>query len=331
MNKDRLSLTEHGHQFPLRSIFSDVGPIVMGCMGLGGDLNNGDINAGLMKQANQLVDTALDHGINYFDHADIYTLGRAERVFGEVLRARPELRSCMFLQSKCGIRLADENAVGRYDFSEQWLTESVNGILRRLNTDYLDCLLLHRPDCLLEADSVASVFARLQSDGKVRQFGVSNMHQQQMQLLQSRLTAPLVVNQLEISLSKLDWLNQGVDVNASSTNFPAGMLEYCQLNNVQLQAWGCLSQGRFSGADISNAGSQVKQTAALVAELANGFAVSPEAIVLAWLMRHPVGLQPVIGSTNPQRIAACAQARDVHLDRDTWYQLYVAARGVALP
>ncbi|AWB69116.1 aldo/keto reductase [Saccharobesus litoralis] len=303
----------------------------MGCMGLGGGWDNNPIATAQIQQAHTVIDTCLEQGINLFDHADIYTLGKAEQVFGQVLAERGDLRQQIFIQSKCGIRIGNDDIVGQYDFSKNYILQQADSILARLNTDYIDCLLLHRPDCLMDIDEVAQALTELKNSGKVRFFGVSNMDRYQMEWLQSALDFPLVANQLELSLSKLDWLNQGVEVNVNTSPFASGTLQYCQQHKVQIQAWGCLSQGLFTGRDISQQSLSVQNTALYVAQLATLYQASKEAIVLAWLMRHPAGIQPVIGTTNPSRIAACVEATQIELSREEWYKLYVMARGQALP
>lgn len=322
------------HKLPLNQYLPNVSPVVYGCMGLGGGWDKQSINPTHVKQAHECIDAALQSGINYFDHADIYTLGKAEKVFGQVLGERPALREQMFIQSKCGIRFADEMGPQRYDLSAKWITQSVEGSLARLNTDYLDVLILHRPDPLMQAEEIAEVFAALRDAGKVRYFGVSNMQQQQIAYLQHSLDAPLVLDQIEISLEQLDWLDEGIYAGNSAgrdVNFTAGTIEYCRQNKVQIQSWGSLCQGLFSGRDVSSHSLHIQQTSALVSELALEYNVSREAIVLGWLMRHPAGIQPVIGTTNAKRIKACQQAVGLKLSREHWYALYVCAKGQALP
>jgi predicted oxidoreductase len=321
-------------RYPLSQYLQHNSPLVFGCMKLGGGWNPNPLSATDIKQAHQAVDAALDVGITLFDHADIYSHGKAEQAFGEVLKQRPELRQHISLQSKCGIRFASANAPQRYDFSAQWITHSVDGILQRLNIEQLDVLLLHRPDPLMQVEEVAETFHQLQQSGKVKHFGVSNMQQHQMAWLQSAMSMPLVVNQLELSLSHLAWLDQGTTAGCSGepdVNFGSGTLEYCQRNKVQLQAWGSLSQGLFTGIDVTNQSTAVQQTAKLVAKLAAEYQVSREAIVLGWLMRHPAAIQPVIGTTQPERIKACSQASTITLSREHWYELYLTSRGRALP
>lgn len=319
---------------PLASALPGASALVYGCMGLGGPWDASAIDAEHIRHAHAAVDAALEAGINFFDHADIYTRGKAEQVFGEVLKQRPALREQIYLQSKCAIRFQDEAGPKRYDFSAAWIKHSVDGILARLGVDYLDTLLLHRPDPLMQPEEVAEVFGALKASGKVHHFGVSNMHGQQLAFLQRYLDAPLVVNQIEISLQQLGWLDEGALAGnplGQHLNFTAGTLEYCQLNKVQIQAWGSLCRGNFSGRDLSEQTGEIQATAKLVHQLAEKYQVSTEAIVLAWLMRHPTAVQPVIGTTQPQRILACAQASQVLMSREDWYALYVAARGAELP
>lgn len=322
------------NRIPLTIFLPEASRIAAGCMGLGGDWDNSPVSHEHIMQAHQLVEAALESGINFFDHADIYTRGKAEQVFGQVLTDRPELRESIFLQSKCGIRFAEGNVPNRYDFSREWIVHSVENSLTRLNTEYLDLLLLHRPDPLMQPEEVAEAFHLLQKAGKVRHFGVSNMNGHQIKYLQTFLEQPIVVNQLQMSLTHLDWLDEGVLVNHAEgqvVGFTPGIVEYCRSHNIQLQAWGCLSKGLFTGKDVSAESKSIQTTARLVEQFAVELGASREAIVLAWLMRHPAGIQPLIGTTNTQRIRACHQAENIELSREQWYQLYVSARGRMLP
>lgn len=309
-----------------------VSRLALGCMGFGGGWDSSPVSAGQQRQASDAIDAALDNGINLFDHADIYTRGKAEQVFGQYLAQAPAKRLQMFIQTKCAIRFADENAPGRYDFSPDYIIASVEQSLRRLNTDYIDLLLLHRPDPLMQPELVAQAFTQLTAQGKVRHFGVSNMGWAQMQLLQSALAQPLLVNQLQMSLADINWLEQSVLVGmpeGGQRHFGYGTVEYCQQHGVQVQSWGSLAKGVFSGAPRQHA--QQAVTAQLVTQLSEIYNCSAEAIVLAWLMRHPAAIQPVIGTIQPVRIAACTEASDITLSREHWYQLYVSSRGAALP
>ena len=303
-------------------------------MGLGGSWDKNPISAVDIKKAHEVVDVAIDSGIQLFDHADIYTFGKAEQVFGEVLQTRPELRELISIQSKCAIRFEDDLGPQRYDFSPEWIINSVENSLSRLKIEQLDILMLHRPDPLMEPELVAQAFDTLTASGKVKHFGVSNMQHHQMSFLSSALSQPLVVNQVELSLSHLAWLEEGVTSGNSgepSVNYGAGTIEYCRQNDVQLQSWGCLSQGLFTGRDISQAPLHIQKTAELVTTLAAEYQVSKEAVVLAWLKRHPANIQPVIGTTNVERIKACAEVDNINLTREHWYALWLCARGHALP
>lgn len=322
------------NSYPLSKFLPNVSPIVYGCMGLGGGWNNNSICQADVKQASSAINTALENGINCFDHADIYSLGKAEQVFGEVLKQRPTLREQMFIQSKCGIRFEDKDGPKRYDLSPQWIIHSVNKSLHQLNCEYLDVLILHRPDPLMQPEEIAEAFERLRVDGKVKFLGVSNMQQHQIAALQKAFDAPLVVNQVEMSLQQHDWVDETVyagNKEGNEINFTAGLLEHCRKNQIQLQAWGSLCQGLYSGVDVSKKSPAIQQTSQLVSRLANEYSVSEEAIVLAWLMRHPAMIQPVIGTTNSQRIKASTQAVQVNLSRAHWYSLYVSAKGQELP
>lgn len=320
---------------PMERYIPSASRLILGCMGLGGGWNKEPYTAEHVKQAHEAVDAALEAGINFFDHADIYAYTKAEAVFGDMLRERPELREQIILQSKCGIRFGDgPRAPQRYDFSKEHIMASVDGTLKRLGIEQLDVLLLHRPDPLMEPEEVAEAFHALRKSGRVRHFGVSNMSAAQMAFLQSALSEPLVANQLELSLSRLDWLDSVVTLNQSAgtgVSFPEGTIEYCRMNGIQLQAWSPLSKGLFSRPAEEDQSENVRETAKLVQELAGEKGISTEAVVLAWLMRHPAGIQPVIGTVRPERIRSCAEAGNVELSREEWYALYTASRGQRMP
>ncbi|RED63822.1 aldo/keto reductase [Cohnella lupini] len=320
---------------PLNKHGFESSQLVLGCMRLGGSWDEAPLTAEHLKQAHEAVDAALSVGINMFDHANIYANGKAEKIFGQVLKERPELRDSIILQSKCGIRFGTEDYPRtRFDFSKEHIITSVDDILSRLGVDKLDILLLHRPDPLAEPEVVAEAFEKLKSSGKVGKFGVSNMSHAQMNLLQTYLDEPLVANQLELSLLKLDWLDSVVHVNQEAgklSSFPEGTIEYSRLNNVQLQAWSPLAHGLFSGKDISGESKEIQATAALVAKLAEEKDTTLEAIVLAFLLRHPSNIQPVIGTVNPERIIACGEAGKISLTREEWYHLYITSRGRPMP
>ncbi|KPZ55446.1 MULTISPECIES: aldo/keto reductase [Pseudoalteromonas] len=319
---------------PLAKYLPHVSRLVFGCMGLGGGWNKDAITKEHLKQTHECIDAAIAGGINFFDHADIYTFGKAEQVFGQALSERPELREHMYIQSKCGIRFEDDKGPKRYDFSAKWIEESVEGSLKRLNTDYLDVLMLHRPDPLMEVEEIAQVFSCLQESGKVRNFAVSNMQQHQMNFLQHALDMPIVANQIEASLQKHQFVDEGVyagNADGKDLNFTPGSVEYCRHFDIQIQSWGSLCQGLYTGGDLSNASQADINTSILVNKLAALYDTTPEAIVLAWLLRHPAMIQPIIGTTNVERIAASCDALNVQLSREHWYALYVSAKGHELP
>ncbi|CAM4244164.1 putative oxidoreductase [Paenibacillus endophyticus] len=311
--------------------------LALGCMGLGGSWDLADpITTDHVRQAEAAVDAALSIGITMYDHADIYTRGKAESIFGQVLKQQPKLREQIVIQSKVGIQLSDGVLPGRFNFSKEHILPSVDGILERLGTEYLDVLLLHRPDPLMEPDEIAEAFTKLKLAGKVRNFGVSNMSPGQIRFLQRALPDPIVVNQLELSLLRHDWVDQGIHVNQKAglkDNFSEGLMEFMQMEDIQIQAWGPLAQGRFSGRVSENASEAEVQTAAMVKQIADENGTTPESIVLAWLMKHPARIQPVIGTINPQRINACKDAvqQAEIMTREQWYSLLVSARGVNMP
>ncbi|MDP9986296.1 putative oxidoreductase [Arthrobacter oryzae] len=310
--------------------------VIYGCMGLGGSWSGEPHEARHVDQAAAAVQAALDAGITLFDHADIYRSGKSEAVFGEVLAGTPGLRERIRLQTKCGIRLNERGLQTHYDLSRDAILERVNGSLKRLRTDYVDILLLHRPDPLADPAEVASAVGQLMAEGKVRQLGVSNMSAVQIEVLQDRLETPVVANQLEMSLLKRAWLESQVLVNHPEHldySFPHGTVEYCTRNNISLQAYGALARGAYTGAEPENPGSAEAATAELVAQLAGEYGATGEAILLGWLMKHPAGIAPVIGTVNPDRIRACSDAARVAqaLTRADWYKLWVTARGSNIP
>ncbi|WP_435770851.1 aldo/keto reductase [Nocardioides sp. SYSU DS0651] len=310
--------------------------LVYGCMGLGGSWQDGAYGAREIEVAEAAVAAALDAGIDRFDHADIYRRGSAESVFGEVLRRAPGLRERIVVQGKVGIRLEEPGVVGHYDLSGGAIRERVAGSLERLGVDRLDVLLLHRPDPLAEPEEVAGAVAELQREGLVGDVGASNMSAAQLAALQDALATPVVADQLEMSLARPGFVDAAVLVNhpeAAETDFPHGTLEHCRRHGIELQAWGSLAGGRYSGGALPEDDPAAAGTAGLVARMAEEREVSREAVVLGWLMRHPARISPVIGTTSPDRIRACAEAASVAatMTRPEWYALYVSARGRPLP
>lgn len=290
--------------------------IGMGCMRIV-ELENVDAVKGW-------VDTALEHGINFFDHADIYGKGRCEELFGQVLT--PSLREKIILQSKCSIRPGIA-----FDFSKEHILNSVDGILKRLNTEYLDILLLHRPDTLMEPEEVADAFRILKENGKVRHFGVSNQTPMQMELLSKYCDEPLLINQLQLSIAHCPMINSGINANMyndSGINRDGGVLEYCRLKDITIQAWSPFQYGMFEGIFLGN--EKFAELNKVIDDLAEKYNVTNSAIAVAWILRHPAGIQTIVGTTNKDRIAQISKASEIRLTREEWYALYMAA-GNKLP
>ncbi|WP_257370587.1 aldo/keto reductase family oxidoreductase [Paenarthrobacter sp. UW852] len=312
------------------------GRLIYGCMGLGGSWDGTSYGAAEIDQAAAVIDAARGIGVELFDHADIYRSGKSEAVFGEVLARSQGLRENIQLQTKCGIRLGERGLDTHYDLSREAILERVNGSLKRLQTDYVDLLLLHRPDPLMDPHEVAAAVGQLMAEGKVRQLGVSNMSGAQIAFLQDELETPIVANQLEMSLLRRDWVESTVLVNhpeGRGYSFPHGTVEYCVANGVELQAYGSLAQGRFTGAQSAELSPAESATADKLAQLAAGKNTTPESVLLGWLMKHPAGISPVVGTTNPARIRACADAASVAagMSRAEWYGLWISARGSNIP
>jgi predicted oxidoreductase len=308
----------------------DVSRIGYGCMMIGGTWDTEPITASVYQKGESVIRTALDLGINFFDHADIYCFGKSETVFSRVLKTSPSLRPSIMIQSKCGIVLG---GIDQYDFSYEHIIASAEGSLRRLGTDYLDVFLLHRPDPLVEPEEVAKAFRDLKEKGKVRWFGVSNHTPGQIELLQKYLTEPIITNQIEFNPIYTNLLDQGVNFNHSSSlsgnNLDA--IEYCRMRNITLQAWSPLAQGRLSGRVDLESSAKFAACSRVVMEMAEEKMVKPEAIILAWILRHPARIQPIPGVTNIERLVAACEADSIELTRDEWYRIYIAGRGESLP
>lgn len=299
----------------------DIGGLVVsrlayGCMRIAGDGSTEDRDRG--KRA---VRAAVDAGFTLFDHADIYGAGRCEELFGELLAETPSLRDRVSVLTKCGIRFAgdpDETSPGRYDFSKRYIVESVEGSLRRLQTEQVDVLLLHRPDYLADFGEVAAAFDELHGSGKVAHFGVSNFSTSQVELLRSKSDLPLVAHQVEINLHNTSALTDGV-------------LDQCQQLGITPQAWGPIAvvaypawSNTFSDADVARIMAEVERQSAI-------YEVENWLIALAWLLKHPAGIAPIIGSTTPDRIQRAVAALEVDYARDDWYRLLEARNGHPVP
>ncbi|HGC7809456.1 TPA: aldo/keto reductase family oxidoreductase [Streptococcus agalactiae] len=288
--------------------------IALGCMRMS-DLKG--------KQAEEVVGTALDLGINFFDHADIYGGGLSELRFRDAIKHLNVNRDKMIIQSKCGIR------EGYFDFSKEYILSSVDGILERLGTEYLDFLILHRPDVLVEPEEVAEAFTKLRAEGKVKHFGVSNQNRFQMELLQSYLDEPLAVNQLQLSPAHTPMFDAGLNVNMlnkASIEHDDGIVDYCRLKRVTIQAWSPFQIDLSRGLFVNHP--DYKELNETTAKLAKNYNVSSEAIVIAWILRHPAKMQAIVGSMNPSRLKAIDKANDIALTRKEWYDIYRSAGNI---
>lgn len=290
--------------------------LIYGCMRIAGDNTLEDRAKG--KRA---IRAAIESGYNHFDHADIYGGGHCETLFGEVLKESPELRDNLIITSKAGIRpKRDDNeyAPTRYDFSKKYLLDSVDGILSRLNIDCLDMFLLHRPDYLFDAHEVAEVFAILKLQGKVKHFGVSNFKPSQLARLNSVLPMPLLVNQIEINIHNIDSLLDGTLDQCQMLGITP--IAWCPLGGVAYPAWG----NTFTSVDEN----RIKAELTLQAEK---YDCQPWQIVLAWLLKHPANICPIIGSTTPERVVDAKASLTLPYSREDWYRLLEARNGQPVP
>ncbi len=285
----------------------------------------GNLNALDEREADRFVDAALDLGAKFFDHADVYGDGACEETFAGALARTGHSRDEVLLQSKCGIR------EGMFDFSKEHILAAVDGSLKRLRTDHLDVLLLHRPDTLVEPDEVAEAFDELERSGRVRHFGVSNHHPGQIELLKKAVRQPLVANQLQLSITNATMIERGFNVNMlndAAVDRDGGVLDYCRLHDITIQPWSPFRYGFFEGVFLgSNAYPELNAVLDAVAER---YGISTTTLALAWLLRHPAHMQPVVGTTKVDRLRDCCAAADVRLTREDWYAIYRAA-GRPLP
>ena len=276
-----------------------------------------------VKEVEELVETALSVGINAFDLADIYGLGRCEELLGLVLKNRPDLREKMWIQSKCGIRIEEFTY---FDFSKDYIIKSVDGILQRLKIDHLDSLLLHRPDALMESDQVAEAFDLLYKQGKVRDFGVSNQNPMMMELLKKDVKQPLAVNQLQLSAAFTPGFESGFHVNMEDSQAAmrdGSIFEYCKLHDVVIQAWSVLQFGYFKGNFVGNEKFQALNQ--VLDRLAIKYGVTSSTIAISWILRYPAKMQAIVGTTNPKHLIEASQATNFNLTRKEWYEIYIAA------
>lgn len=294
----------------------EASAIALGCMRMS-KLDDYGVDA--------IMDTALEEGINFFDHADIYGKGNSERLFGGYLNRHPGMREQIYIQTKCAIH------DGQYDFSKEHILSSVEGSLARLGVDYIDSLLLHRPDTLMEPEEVSEAFDLLFSSGKVRHFGVSNHNPLQMELLKTAVKQPLLINQLQFSITESGMVTSGMNVNMKneeSVMHDGGMLEYARIKNITIQTWSPFQYGFFEGRFVDN--DRFPQLNATLAKLSEKYGVSKTGIAGAWILRHPAGMQLVAGTMNPEHLKDLCKASNITLTRAEWYEIYRAA-GHCLP
>ena len=297
----------------------NVSAVVQGCMRM----------PSLSKEdAAKVIRTAFDCGINSFDHATCYGYGEAETRFAEAFPLTGLRRQDIYIQSKCGI--CPERR--EFDWTKEYILSAVDGILQRLNTDYLDTLLLHRPDLLFDPAEVAEAFQMLKLTGKVRWFGVSNLMPMQIELLKKYAKVPLIFNQVQFSLEQSQLIDQALYMNNKTTDMSisrdGSLLDYCRLNDMTVQAWSPLQIGMFGGTFIDNPDFAELNTA--LGKIAEREGVTKAAVALAWILRHPAKMQTVIGTMNPQHIQEACEAARVTLSHHDWYALYLAS-GKFLP
>lgn len=292
----------------------EVPVVSVGCM---------RINSLDKTEAEHFVQTALELGANFFDHADIYGSGECEEIFADAIGMNASIREKIIVQSKCGIRK------GMFDFSKEHILESVDASLKRLKTDYLDTFLLHRPDTLMEPEEVAEAFDILENSGKVRHFGVSNQNPMQIQLLKKAVKQPIVANQLQLSITNANMISNGFNVNMENeqaVNRDGSVLDFCRLNDITIQPWSPFQYGFFEGVFLGN--EKFPELNKQIDEIAAKYEVSNTTIAIAWILRHPAHMQPVIGTMNVGRLRDCCQATEIKLTREEWYSIYRAAGNV---
>jgi predicted oxidoreductase len=299
---------------------------------IGGMFEASAISLGCMRmsgldeiQVDAIMESALSNGIDYFDHADIYGNGEAEKVFGEYLKRHRGTRENIMIQTKCGIH------DGQFDFSKEHILKSVDGSLSRLGVDYVDSLLLHRPDTLMEPEEVAEAFDILETSGKVRYFGVSNQNMMQMELLKTAVKQPLVINQLQFSVTEAGMVTSGMNVNmknAESVMHDGSILEYSRIKNITIQTWSPFQYGFFQGNFVDN--DRFPELNVKLDEIGEKYSLTKTGVAAAWILRHPANMQIIAGTMNPAHLSEISKATDVTLTRGEWYEIYRAA-GHMLP
>lgn len=279
------------------------------------------------EAADRFVKGAVELGANYFDNADLYGGCLSEEVFGRVMKENPDLRERIFIQTKCGIR----KAMNAFDLSKEYILSAVEASLKRLNTEYIDTLLIHRMDALYEPEEIAEAFGILQQSGKVRAFGVSNATPMQIMLLQKYLHQGLVVNQMQLSLAHCGMISQGIYTNMESdgaADRDGFVLDFCRLHDITIQTWSPMQYGNNAGIFMDNPA--FPELNAALAEIGEKYGVSKTTVAFAWILRHPANMQPISGSLKLSRLEDAVKATEIRLTRDEWYQLFTAA-GNKLP
>lgn len=297
----------------------EVSNLIMGCMRITG-LSE--------KELNIFVNTALEQGINYYDHADIYGGGECESHFAKSVQMNSTLREKMIIQSKCGIVKGGD--FDYYDFSKEHILKSVDGILKRLQIEYLDVLLLHRPDTLMEPSEIACALQTLFNQGKVRYFGVSNFNPMQFEMVKKAVTFPLVFNQLQLSIAHTPMIDTGLTVNMhtnQSVNYEGSILEYCRLNDITIQAWSPFQQGFFGGPFLGDNEHYAKLNT-VIDKIAKKYNVTNTAVAVGWITLHPANIQVVLGTTNVNRLKDACKGSELPLTKEEWYSIYVAAGNI---
>lgn len=303
----------------------EITRLAYGCMRISGSWDREKVDAVAIENGIRLLETAVEAGYTFFDHADIYGDTTCESIFGKALALHPDWRKRLVVATKCGIRFEDDPVAGaphRYDFSYYHILQSVDQSLKRLQVEAIDLLMLHRPDFLADPEAIARAFTELRKAGKVKEFGVSNFRPSLVSAVQSALPFALQVNQVEIHLRRLNC-------------FTDGTLDQCLERHITPMAWSPLDRGRVAtgytpeadAPDSTHHLELLKTLDSVAAELDT----DRTGIALAWLLRHPSKIVPVVGSANPERIRTAARATEIELDRETWYRILRAARGEKLP
>lgn len=305
--------------------------IIYGTMGLGGPWDDTEITSQSIEEAEHAIEAALNIGIKTFDHADIYRKGKAEIVFAHAIKNLSIKREDIIIQSKSGIDLSSETTT--YNFDPDYIERQLNQSLKNLQTDYLDAYLLHRPDPLADLSALGKRLKQLKNEGLFKKLGVSNMSHHQIELMAYYMDEKIEINQLEMSLSKIDFVDSTITFNHQNhhrNDNSSGTIEHCMKNNIELQAWGSLVQGAYSKS-TTDACDSFLATRNVVKELSIKYKTSDASIVLAWLMKHPANIRPIVGSKNPKRILEIKDAESINLDHLDWYRLLTASRGQLIP